>query len=54
VAGLCIALAGGAIPEPGTRLETEGGLVLEVLESSPRRVRTVRFHLPRPLEQAEA
>ncbi len=54
VAGLCIALAGGAIPEPGTRLETEGGLILEVLESSPRRVRTVRFHLPRPLEQAEA
>jgi putative hemolysin len=54
VAGLCIALAGGAIPEPGTRLETEGGLVLEVLESSPRRVRTVRFHLPRPLERAEA
>lgn len=46
VAGLCIALAGGAIPEPGTRLQAEGGLVLEVLESSPRRVRTVRFHLP--------
>jgi putative hemolysin len=54
VAGLCIALAGGAIPEPGTRLETEGGLVLEVLESSPRRVRTVRFHLLRPQERAEA
>ncbi|MFP2904505.1 hemolysin family protein [Pyxidicoccus sp. 3LFB2] len=54
VAGLCIALAGGAIPEPGTKFPTEGGLVLEVLESSPRRVRTVRFHLPRPPEQVEA
>ncbi len=54
VAGLCIALSGGAIPEPGTKLPTEGGLVLEVLESSPRRVRTVRFHLPRPPEQVEA
>lgn len=53
VAGLCIALAGGAIPEPGTRLQAEGGLVLEVLESSPRRVRTVRFHLPeRPQVEA--
>jgi Mg2+/Co2+ transporter CorB len=54
VAGLCIALSGGAIPEPGTRLETEGGLVLEISESSPRRVRTVRFHLPQPPEQVEA
>lgn len=54
VAGLCIALAGGAIPEPGTRLQADGGLVLEVLESSPRRVRTVRFHLPQPPEQVEA
>jgi putative hemolysin len=54
VAGLCIALAGGAIPEPGTRLQAEDGLVLEVLDASPRRVRTVRFHLPRAPEQAEA
>ncbi|WP_426753294.1 hemolysin family protein [Myxococcus sp. Y35] len=46
VAGLCIALSGGAIPEPGTKVQTEGGLTLEVVESSPRRVRTVRFHLP--------
>ncbi|MFP2926379.1 hemolysin family protein [Pyxidicoccus sp. 3LG] len=51
VGGLCIALAGGAIPEPGTKLETEGGLVLEVLDSTPRRVRTVRFHLPPQPEQ---
>ncbi|NMO13308.1 HlyC/CorC family transporter [Pyxidicoccus fallax] len=54
VAGLCIALAGGAIPEPGTRLKADGGLELEVLDSSPRRVRTVRFHLPQPAEQPQA
>ncbi|WP_141590815.1 hemolysin family protein [Myxococcus sp. AB056] len=54
VAGLCIALSGGAIPEPGTKVQTEGGLVLEVVESSPRRVDTVRFHLPPREEPAEA
>ncbi len=54
VAGLCIALAGGAIPEPGTKLKAEGGLVVEVLESSPQRVRTVRFHLPQQPPQVEA
>ncbi|WP_434348345.1 hemolysin family protein [Myxococcus virescens] len=54
VAGLCIALSGGAIPEPGTKVQTEGGLVLEVVESSPRRVDTVRFHLPQREEPAEA
>lgn len=54
VAGLCIALSGGAIPEPGTKVKTESGLTLEVVESSPRRVRTVRFHLPKREEPAEA
>ncbi|WNZ59480.1 hemolysin family protein [Myxococcus sp. MxC21-1] len=54
VAGLCIALSGGAIPEPGTKVQTEGGLILEVVESSPRRVDTVRFHLPQREEPAEA
>ncbi|WXH32452.1 hypothetical protein WA016_06442 [Myxococcus stipitatus] len=48
VAGLSIALAGGAIPEPGTKLQTKNGLELEVLEATPRRVRTVRIHLPAP------
>ena len=48
VAGLCIALAGGAIPEQGAKLKTEGGLMLEVLDATPRRVRTVRFHLASP------
>ncbi|QQR42221.1 HlyC/CorC family transporter [Myxococcus xanthus] len=54
VAGLCIALSGGAIPEPGTKVQTEGGLVLEVVASSPRRVDTVRFHLPQREEPVEA
>lgn len=49
VAGLCIALAGGAIPEQGAKLTTKDGLVLEVLDATPRRVRTVRFHLPAPV-----
>nr|WP_286202675.1 transporter associated domain-containing protein [Comamonas sp. JC664] len=54
VAGLCIALSGGAIPGPGTQVQTVSGLTLEVVESSPRRVRTVRFHLPKRDEPAEA
>ncbi|KFA88115.1 hemolysin family protein [Archangium violaceum] len=45
VGGLCSAEA-GTIPEPGTKLTLEDGTVLEVLDSSPRRVRTVRIHLP--------
>ncbi|MCK8500400.1 hemolysin family protein [Myxococcus fulvus] len=48
VAGLSIALAGGAIPEPGTKLKTKDGLELEVVEASPRRVRAVRIFLPPP------
>ncbi|WP_044900630.1 hemolysin family protein [Myxococcus stipitatus] len=53
VAGLSIALAGGAIPEPGTKLQTKNGLELEVLEATPRRVRTVRIHLPPPKPEGE-
>ncbi len=51
VGGLC-AMEAGAIPEPGTKLPLEDGTVLEVLEASPRRVRTVRIHLP-PRETPE-
>ena len=48
VGGLCSART-GAIPEPGTRLTLDDGTVLEVLDSTPRRVRTVRIHLaPEP------
>jgi putative hemolysin len=47
IAGLCMALA-LAIPSAGARLSTPDGTVLEVVESSPRRVRMVRVHQPRP------
>jgi putative hemolysin len=43
VGGLCLSLA-GAIPTLGTRLTAPDGTVLEVLESSPRRVKRVRLH----------
>lgn len=43
IAGLCMALA-HAIPQAGERLTTDNGTVLEVIESSPRRVRSVRIH----------
>ncbi len=43
IGGLCSALA-GAIPEVGRKLTAEDGSVLEVVEASPRRVKTVRLH----------
>lgn len=42
--GLCSART-GTIPERGTRLTLDDGTILEVLDSTPRRVRTVRIHL---------
>ena len=45
VAGLSIELA-GRIPAKGTRLKTEDGAVLEVVDSSPRVVRMVRITPP--------
>jgi putative hemolysin len=43
VGGLCAALAGGVIPQKGARLADPSGLVLEVLDASPRFVRRVRL-----------
>ncbi|HEY4175317.1 MAG TPA: hemolysin family protein [Kofleriaceae bacterium] len=43
IAGLCMSLA-QAIPQAGEKLHTDNGTVLEVIESSPRRVRRVRIH----------
>ncbi len=51
LAGLCIALAGG-IPSPGARLTSAHGVVLEVLEATPRLVRRVRV-IPPPPEKEE-
>ncbi|MFZ5479232.1 MAG: hemolysin family protein [Myxococcota bacterium] len=50
VAGLVIAL-GGRIPAPGERVTTEEGITLEVVESTPRRVRTVRIRRSAPTER---
>src|SRR5690606_28716227 len=50
IAGLCIELAGW-IPKSGTKLSTKDGIILEIVEASPRRVRSVRVHSP-PAESA--
>ncbi len=51
IAGYCIALA-GHIPAPGERVVTEDGTILEVLESTPRRIRTIRL-VRAPREDAQ-
>lgn len=54
IAGLCSALA-GRIPDVGTRLEPGGGIEIEVVDASPRRVRAVRLRFttaPTPAKEA--
>jgi putative hemolysin len=46
MAGLCMALA-LAIPSAGARFKVADGTTVEVVDSSPRRVRMVRVHQPR-------
>jgi putative hemolysin len=43
IGGLCTALAGGVVPQRGARLADPSGLILEVLDASPRFVRRVRL-----------
>jgi putative hemolysin len=53
IAGLCGVLAGGVVPQRGARLAAQGGVVLVVVDSSPRTVRRVRVippPAPRPTE----
>lgn len=45
LAGLCVSLA-GTIPATGAVLQTEDGIVLEVVDATPRRVRRVRIKRP--------
>jgi putative hemolysin len=53
VAGLCTKLAGG-IPNRGARLAANDGIVLVVLDATPRAVRRVRVMLPpRPADAGE-
>lgn len=51
MAGLALYLA-GRIPAVGERFPLEGGLSLEIVEASPRRVRIVRLHRPPATEPA--
>jgi putative hemolysin len=48
VAGLFIGLA-GRIPGPGERQRLPDGFEIEVLDASPRRIRSVRLHPPEPV-----
>lgn len=52
VAGLVLTLA-GVVPKPGAKLKTEGGATLEVVEASPRKVHSVRWHPP-PTDEQDA
>jgi putative hemolysin len=52
VAGLCIALA-GTVPERGARLRAPDGTQVEVLDASPRVVRTVRLRPAAPASRRQ-
>ena len=47
LAGLCLALA-ARIPVAGDRFETTNGVSLEIVDASPRRIRTIRIIPPTP------
>jgi putative hemolysin len=47
IAGLCLSLA-GRVPVVGQSFELEGGVVLEIMDASPRRIRKVRIREPVP------
>jgi putative hemolysin len=48
IAGLVIALA-GAVPERGAKVDAGGGVTLEVVEATPRAVRSVRIAVGGPV-----
>ncbi|MBX3027903.1 HlyC/CorC family transporter [bacterium] len=52
VAGLCLAFA-NHIPVAGERIALDSGLVLEVVDATPRRVRRVRVYPPPPRRDRE-
>ncbi len=45
IAGLCLALA-GRIPQAGDTLAGPSGLPIEIVDATPRRIRTVRLRVP--------
>lgn len=52
IAGLCLELS-GRVPTPGEVLHTPKGFALEIIDASPRRIRTVRVHPPPPSERSD-
>ncbi len=49
IAGLCLSLT-NRIPVPGERVTLSDHTVLEIVDATPRRVRTVRIHPPPPVD----
>jgi magnesium and cobalt exporter, CNNM family len=47
IAGLCLELA-ERVPAIGDRLTSTGGVVLEIVDASPRTIRTVRLRIEKP------
>ena len=54
IGGLCVTLAEGRIPAAGETFELATGASLEVVESSARRVRSVRVRVRHPASEDEA
>lgn len=52
IAGLCLTLA-GRVPANGERFTTTGGVELEIVDASERRIRAVRVRIPKPSQPSE-
>lgn len=50
IAGLCLSLA-GRVPSTGQSLEAPEGIILEIIDATPRRVRAVRVRTPKAAEE---
>jgi putative hemolysin len=50
IAGMCLGLF-GRIPESGERIDAGNGIMLEVVDASPRGVRAVRLRVPEALRE---
>lgn len=53
VSGLCVELAGGAVPHPGARLAANDGIVLVIEAATARAVRRVRVIVPNERERSK-
>lgn len=43
IGGLCVSLSGGRVPRPAERISVGDQAEIEIVESSPRRVRLIRL-----------